>query len=71
MYDEMNKLSVIRKSPFRHKRFATGMANIAQMLGADYILLQEPYNPNLFYPSQLNLVYTNDHYSLFIVNSDN
>lgn len=68
MYDELDELAFIRKFPFRHRAFVKGMAEIAQSAEADYILLQEPYDEDTYYPEQVSIVFANDHYSLFKVN---
>lgn len=64
-FERMDKLAFIRKFPFRHRAFVKGIMELAQDTGADYLLLQEPYDAELDYPRQLHLVYTNGHYSLY------
>jgi hypothetical protein len=68
MYEEMDRLAFLRKFPFRHRAFVRGMTQLAESVDADYLLLQEPYGPDLEYPEQLKLVYSNNHYSLFEIN---
>jgi len=67
MYDELDELGFIRRFPFRHKAFVKEMTKLALRVEADYILLQESYDDNVYYPEQLTLVYTNEHFSLFKV----
>jgi hypothetical protein len=64
-YDEMDKLSFIRKFPFRHRAFVKEITELAQSLDSDYLLLHEPYTEEADYPEQLSIVYTNGHYVLF------
>jgi hypothetical protein len=66
--ERMDKLAFIRKFPFRHRAFVKQIVELAQDTGADYLLLDEPYNAELDYPEQLFLVYTNAHYSLYKLN---
>lgn len=66
--EEMDKLALMRKFPFRHRGFVNGMTVLAQSLEADYLILREPYNPELYYSEDLTIVYTNRHYSLFKLN---
>lgn len=61
----MEELAFIRKFPFRHRAFVREILELAQDTQADYLLLQEPYNPGLDYPAELSLVYTNANYSLY------
>jgi hypothetical protein len=70
MWEEMDKLTFLRKFPFRHRAFVRGMAQLAESADADYLLLQEPYGQDLDYPEQLKLVYSNNHYSLFEINGE-
>jgi len=67
MYDELDELGFIRRFPFRHKAFVNEMTKLALRVEADYILLQEPYDDNVYYPEQLSIVYSNEYYSLFKV----
>lgn len=64
-YDEMDRLSFIRKFPFRHRAFVKEITELAQNVEAEYLLLHEPYQEGADYPEQLSIVYTNDHYTLF------
>lgn len=61
----MDELTFLRKFPFRHRAFVRGILELAQQTGADYLLLQEPFDAGNEYPEQLSLVYTNASYSLY------
>ncbi|HSL31035.1 MAG TPA: hypothetical protein VK900_17675 [Anaerolineales bacterium] len=66
--EAMEELTFIRKFPFRHRAFVRGIVELAQQTGADYLLLQEPFDAGKEYPEQLSLVYTNASYSLYELN---
>ncbi len=61
----MEEVAFIRKFPFRHRAFVRGIAELAQKTGAEYLLLQEPFDAGKEYPEQLSLVYSNANYSLY------
>ncbi len=67
--EDMDKLAFIRKFPFRRKGFVNGITELAERIEADYLMLREPYDRDLYYPEQLRFVYTNEHYSLFEINA--
>lgn len=55
----------LRKFPNRRIKYMNKFVEFAQTVGANFLLLLEPYNPELYYPEELTLVYTNGHYSLY------
>jgi hypothetical protein len=63
--ERMEELAFIRKFAFRHRAFVKGIVELAQDMQSEYLILQEPYDADLYYPEQLSLVYTNAHYSLY------
>jgi hypothetical protein len=63
--ETMQELTRLRKFPFRRRAFIKGIAELAQDTQSEYLLLQEPYRADQYYPEQLRLVYTNAHYSLY------
>ncbi len=64
----MDRLSFIRRFPFRRKEFMKDILELASNAGAEYLILAESYNSNLFYPDALSLIYSNDNYSLYKIN---
>ncbi|HLO14093.1 MAG TPA: hypothetical protein VK206_04630 [Anaerolineales bacterium] len=66
--EKMEELTRLRKFSFRRRAFVKGIVELAQDTGSDYLVLQEPYQADLYYPEQLSLVYTNAHYSLYKLN---
>lgn len=66
--ESMEELARLRKFPFRRRAFIRGIVELAQKTGSDYLLLQEPYQADFYYPDQLSLIYTNAHYSLYELN---
>jgi hypothetical protein len=67
-YEEMNHLGYIRQFPFRRNGFVRGIVELALDADAEYLILWEPYDPDLFYPDTLGLLYTNQTYSLYTIN---
>lgn len=64
-YKVINKLAYVRQFPFRRKEFMNAILEFSKNAGAEYLILAEPYDPNLFYPNSLGFVYSNDSYSLY------
>lgn len=61
----LDELQSIKKFPARRKKYMNGIVEFAVNTGAEYIILLEPYTPDLYYPDTLDLVYTNNNYSLY------
>jgi hypothetical protein len=64
-FETMQELTRLRKFFFRRRAFVKRIVELAQATGSDYLLLQEPYQADQYYPEQLSLVYANAHYSLY------
>lgn len=64
-YTTMTKLSKFRNKPDRIKKYMNDLVEFALTTEADYLLLDAPYNPDLYYPTRLTLVYSNENYSLY------
>jgi hypothetical protein len=67
-HDVMDRLAYIRKFPFRRREFMKDIVELAMNAGAEYLVLAESYNSNLFYPDRLGIIYSNDNYSLYKIN---
>lgn len=63
--EKMDELNFLRKFDFRRRAFVRDILELAEDAQSDYLILQEPYGADLYYPEQLHLVYTNAHYSLY------
>ncbi len=63
--EKMDYLTRIRRYPFRRKEYLKTMVEFALKTQADYLLLAEPYNANLYYPMNMQPVYGNAFYSLY------
>jgi len=64
----MDRLAYLRKFPFRRKEFMKDIVELAINAKAEYLILSEPYQGNLFYPGTLVLIHSNDNYSLYKIN---
>lgn len=69
-YEKMDRLAFIRKFSFRRKRFVTEIVNIARLENADYLLLSEGLESDMYVPAGISPVYTNDYYSLYKINGE-
>ncbi len=61
VYDD---LWVLRDDP---EAYINAYTNFAQLVRADYLVLEEPYSNQDSYPTELELVFSNEGYSLFKV----
>lgn len=64
-YEKMNEAAFFRKFPFRRKGFMKTIMEVAMSANSEYLILEEPYDPNMYYPGNLVPVYTNQTYSLY------
>ncbi len=64
-YVQMTELERMRRFSFRRRGFLRDLAGFAGECGAQYLILQEPYQPGEYYPPALTLLYSNATYSLY------
>lgn len=64
-YITMTKLAKLRNMPDRRKKYMNYLVEFALTMEADYIVLDTPYDPGLYYPTILNFIYSNANYSLY------
>jgi hypothetical protein len=68
LHEKMDYLVRIRRFPFRRKEYLKTMVEFAFKTKAEYLLLNETYNSDLYYPTNLQPVYSNGSYSLYKIN---
>ncbi len=64
-YSTMAKLVGLRDASGRRVKYMNDLVEFALTTDADYLLLDAPYDPYLYYPEILHLVYANENYSLY------
>lgn len=64
-YKQMTEIERMRRYPFRRNGFLKNLVKFARNQDAEYVILREPYQPELYYPPDLKVIYTNATYSLY------
>lgn len=67
-YRTMEKLGKLKDMPNRRVKYMGDLVELARTAKSNYLLLNAPYDSDLYYPVNLELIFSNNSYSLYAIN---